>query len=215
MTQTTEIKENSSTKWGWLQGPPDHAPSLADAPISSVLSSCPHSQQFRPVHAQIGDPATLNSGGISLNINGTHRKRQRQLIERGPVVSGLSQGRSYVGLHFTVHWNSQDQRPPLYSSREFSVSTSASASFFISLASMGCICGRPSAEPPDDPRHEEAFKQIPFQAQTSKIHGHDVATISNGSGVTKFRNNRVGTWSVNLFVLLLMLVRPWWMLSKS
>ncbi|KAK9995456.1 hypothetical protein SO802_020142, partial [Lithocarpus litseifolius] len=46
--------------------------------------------EFRPVHAQIGDPATLNGGGISLNINGTHRKRQRQLVERGPVVSGFS-----------------------------------------------------------------------------------------------------------------------------
>nr|POE89184.1 hypothetical protein CFP56_59778 [Quercus suber] len=39
MTETTEIKENSSTKWGWLQGTPDHEPCLADAPISRPLLS--------------------------------------------------------------------------------------------------------------------------------------------------------------------------------
>ena len=33
--ETTEIKENSSTKWRWLQGTPDHESRLADAPISS------------------------------------------------------------------------------------------------------------------------------------------------------------------------------------
>ena len=38
-TETTEIKENSSTKWGWLQGTPDHEPHLADAHISRPLLS--------------------------------------------------------------------------------------------------------------------------------------------------------------------------------
>ena len=38
-TETTEIKENSSTKWGWLQGTPDYEPRLADAPISRPLLS--------------------------------------------------------------------------------------------------------------------------------------------------------------------------------
>ena len=37
--ETTKIKENSSTKWGWLQGTPDHEPRLADAPISRPLLS--------------------------------------------------------------------------------------------------------------------------------------------------------------------------------
>ena len=38
-TETIEIKENSSTKWGWLQGTPDHEPRLADAPISRPFLS--------------------------------------------------------------------------------------------------------------------------------------------------------------------------------
>ena len=43
-TKTTKIKENSSTKWGWLQGTPDHEPGLADASISrSLLSSATNS----------------------------------------------------------------------------------------------------------------------------------------------------------------------------
>ena len=35
--ETTEIKDNSSTKWGWLQGTLDHEPHLADASISRPL----------------------------------------------------------------------------------------------------------------------------------------------------------------------------------
>ena len=38
-TETIEIKENSSTKWGWLQGTPDYEPRLADAPISRPFLS--------------------------------------------------------------------------------------------------------------------------------------------------------------------------------
>ena len=38
-TETTEIKENSSTNWGWLQGTPDHEPRLDNAPISRPLLS--------------------------------------------------------------------------------------------------------------------------------------------------------------------------------
>ncbi|KAL4634402.1 hypothetical protein ACB092_04G196900 [Castanea dentata] len=63
---------------------------------------------------------------------------------------------------------------------------------------MGCICGKPSAtDTPRNrrPRQDPCFRfirKIPFQlvAQTSKIHGHAVATISNGGGVTKFCKNQ-------------------------
>ncbi|XP_075662818.1 argininosuccinate synthase, chloroplastic-like isoform X2 [Castanea sativa] len=63
---------------------------------------------------------------------------------------------------------------------------------------MGCICGKPSAtDSPRNrrPRQDPCFRfirKIPFQlvAQTSKIHGHAVATISNGGGVTKFCKNQ-------------------------
>ena len=38
-TETTKIKENSSTKWRWLQGTPNHEPRLAVTPISRPLLS--------------------------------------------------------------------------------------------------------------------------------------------------------------------------------
>ena len=38
-TKTTEIKENSNIKWGWLQGTPNHEPRLVDTPISRPLLS--------------------------------------------------------------------------------------------------------------------------------------------------------------------------------
>ena len=52
-TETTEIKENSSTKWGWLQGMTDHEPRLANAPISrpllsSATNSCSALNSFGP-----------------------------------------------------------------------------------------------------------------------------------------------------------------------
>ncbi|KAF3953503.1 hypothetical protein CMV_021063 [Castanea mollissima] len=63
---------------------------------------------------------------------------------------------------------------------------------------MGCICGKPSAT--DSPRNRRPrldpcfrfTRKIPFQlvAQTSKIHGHAVASISNGGGVTEFCKNQ-------------------------
>ena len=34
---------------------------------------------------------------------------------------------------------------------------------------MGCICGRPSADAPESPRHEEALKQIQFQVRLYKL----------------------------------------------
>ena len=55
-TETTEIKENSSTKWGWLQGMPDHEPRLTDAPISRPLLS-----------SATNSCSALNSSGIEIH----------------------------------------------------------------------------------------------------------------------------------------------------
>ncbi|KAK9995455.1 hypothetical protein SO802_020141, partial [Lithocarpus litseifolius] len=60
---------------------------------------------------------------------------------------------------------------------------------------MGCICSTPSTT--DSPRNSRPrkepcfrlFRKAPLQltAQTSEIHDHAVATISNGGSVTKFK----------------------------